>query len=486
VTINWNRKRRWVALILLLAGVAVMLWIPPVIPVIQLPGEVYPAGWDIPILGLRITNTFMGSVLCWTILALLTTYVARNMPKSGAETPRGGFYNMFEMLFEGLYGFIEGIAAGPYFGVIFKVFMTIFLIVLFSNWQSIVPGVDSIGFLEPHIRTETVTDPETGEEIQAEIVKDGYDVYRGFLGISYLNGKCPWVSPEEEHQADEAAVANSETAAEDARQDAERAIARAQEAGEDTSALISPANAAETARQEVLDAREAEKQARRDAGCVSGIGAPATAGHDEGATAEGEHVESEGAVGEAAETTESETEAVAAEGEHAEETAGEAEGGHHFTPGDPSVPWVVLPFFRPPSTDLNLTLGLALVAVFMTQATGIRALGASYFTKFFNFRTLFNSPLGGIDVAVGLLELIGEVARILSFAFRLLGNVFAGSVLLFVMSFLVPFLPWPFFILEFFVGIIQALVFGLLAAIFMNLATISHHHEEEHAEEGAH
>jgi F-type H+-transporting ATPase subunit a len=95
--------------------------------------------------------------------------------------------------------------------------------------------------------------------------------------------------------------------------------------------------------------------------------------------------------------------------------------------------------------------------------------------------------LGGIDVAVGLLELIGELARILSFSFRLLGNVFAGSVLLFVMSFLLPFLPWPFFILEFFVGAIQELVFGLLTAIFMNLATIGHHHEDEHhEEEGAH
>jgi F-type H+-transporting ATPase subunit a len=67
----------------------------------------------------------------------------------------------------------------------------------------------------------------------------------------------------------------------------------------------------------------------------------------------------------------------------------------------------------------------------------------------------------------------------------LLGNIFAGSILLFVMSFLLPFLPWPFFILEFFVGALQAFVFGLLTAIFMNLATIGHHHEEEHLEDEA-
>src|SRR6185436_10102467 len=146
--------------------------------------------------------------------------------------------------------------------------------------------------------------------------------------------------------------------------------------------------------------------------------------------------------------------------------------------------WVVLPYVRPASTDLNMTVALALIAVVMIQVMGFQALGPSYLTKFFNFRTLFSSPLGGIDVAVGLLELVGEFAKILSFAFRLLGNVFAGSVLLFVMSFLLPFLPWPFFILEFFVGALQAFVFGLLTAIFMNLATVSHHHEEEHPEEG--
>jgi F-type H+-transporting ATPase subunit a len=120
----------------------------------------------------------------------------------------------------------------------------------------------------------------------------------------------------------------------------------------------------------------------------------------------------------------------------------------------------------------------------MIQFIGFKALGIGYLTKFFAFRTLFTSPLGGIDAAVGLLELIGDFAKILSFSFRLLGNIFAGSILLFVMSFLVPILPWPFFILEFFVGIIQALVFALLTAIFMNLATVSHHHDdEEHHEE---
>jgi F-type H+-transporting ATPase subunit a len=401
VGINWSGKRRWIAGLLLLAGFLVMFNAPPVIPIIQLPGEVYPSRFQL--FGLRFTNTLIGSVLVWILIGLLIWYVMRRRPQSGAEVPRGGFYNMFEMLFEGLYGFIEGIARGPYLNQIFKVFFTIFIIVLLSNWQSLLPGVDSIGFLEPHL------DKATGAPL------DGYEVSQsGPFWV--LNAKCPWVS--------EAATLTAE-----------------------------------------------QQAARAETGCVTGTGTPLP---------QAEHPTEEGAEAAAIETTTAES------GEHATEgqTGVVATEEEHHTPGDPNFPWHVLPFLRPPSTDLNLTVALALVAVTMTQVMGFRALGLSYLTKFFNFRTLFNSALGGIDVAVGLLELIGELARILSFAFRLLGNVFAGSVLLFVMSFLLPFLPWPFFILEFFVGIIQALVFGLLTAIFMNLATQSHHADDHHEEPG--
>jgi hypothetical protein len=278
-----------------------------------------------------------------------------------------------------------------------------------------------VGFLEPHVHTN-----ETTGELE---YLDGYDVAGS--GIYYLNPKCPWVNP----------AAAAELTAED--------IAGRQAAG-CKSGVGAPVeeHAEQTESASVTEATQAEATS---AAVVEGE-----------ATAEAEHAAEDAAV---------------AEGEHVEE--------HHYAPGDPSVPWVVLPYVRPPSTDLNMTAALALIAVVMIQALGFRALGLSYLTKFFNFKTLFNSPLGGIDVAVGLLELIGEFAKILSFSFRLLGNVFAGSVLLFVMSFLLPFLPWPFFILEFFVGALQAFVFGLLTAIFMNLATASHHgddHDHAHSE----
>jgi F-type H+-transporting ATPase subunit a len=416
VTINWNGKRRYIALLLLIAGIVVMLTVPPIIPVIQLPGEAYPAGWSI--FGLAITNTLMSSVVVWILLGLLAWYIYRAMPKSISEVPRGGFYNIFEMLYEGLYGFIANIAGEKYIRYIFSFFMTIFLIVILSNWQALIPGVDSIGFLHPHV----VTNPDTGEPEN----EPGYEVSLIGGSIYSLNPRCPWVSPAE-----------------------------------------------------AATYTEEQQAARAQAGCVTGSGAPVVeaVGPEEPA-AEG------AAVSEASATVE----AAPSEGEDAAplteadvEAAGAAEAVHEVAPGDPSVPWVVLPFIRPASTDLNMTAALALIAVVMVQVLGFRALGLSYLTKFFNFKTLFTSPLGGIDVAVGLLELIGEFARILSFAFRLLGNVFAGSVLLFVMSFLLPFLPWPFFILEFFVGALQAFVFGLLTAIFMSLATAGHH-GEEHAE----
>jgi F-type H+-transporting ATPase subunit a len=87
-----------------------------------------------------------------------------------------------------------------------------------------------------------------------------------------------------------------------------------------------------------------------------------------------------------------------------------------------------------------------------------------------------------IDFAVGLLEVVAEIAKILSFSFRLFGNIFAGSVLLFVIGSLVPvFAQSIFLMLEFFVGLIQAIVFGMLTMVFMSQATQSHHDEgEEH------
>ena len=137
------------------------------------------------------------------------------------------------------------------------------------------------------------------------------------------------------------------------------------------------------------------------------------------------------------------------------------------------------PWLRPASTDLNFTLTLAIISVVVTQIYGFRTLGAgAHIGKYINFK-------GPIDFVVGLLEIIAEFARIISFSFRLFGNVFAGDVLLLLLGTL---LPWVgatiFYPLELFVGFIQAFVFAALTLIFLSLAVTSH--DEEHSDEKAH
>ena len=131
-----------------------------------------------------------------------------------------------------------------------------------------------------------------------------------------------------------------------------------------------------------------------------------------------------------------------------------------------------VPYFRAPTADLNTTLALALITMVMVQIYGIRALGLSYFKKFLDVR----NP---INFFVGLLELLSEFSKVLSFAFRLFGNIIAGEILLIVMAFLLPYLgPTPFLGLEVFVGFIQALVFMMLTTVFCNMATLGHGSED--------
>lgn len=127
-----------------------------------------------------------------------------------------------------------------------------------------------------------------------------------------------------------------------------------------------------------------------------------------------------------------------------------------------------VPLFRPGTADLNTTLALGIISVIAVQMFGFNALQFGYFKKFFNF----SSP---IMFYVGILELISEFAKVISFAFRLFGNVFAGEVLLVVLTSLTKVVgPIPFYGLEVFVGFIQALVFSMLSLVLFNMATMSH------------
>lgn len=131
---------------------------------------------------------------------------------------------------------------------------------------------------------------------------------------------------------------------------------------------------------------------------------------------------------------------------------------------------VFVPFFRSSASDLNFTLALAVISVIAIQFVGIAAIGFwKHLGKYFTLR-------GPIDFFVGILEIVSEVAKMISFSFRLFGNIFAGEVLLIIIGFLIPFLvPVPFLMLEIFVGFIQALVFAMLTLVFLSIATVEHH-----------
>jgi len=168
-----------------------------------------------------------------------------------------------------------------------------------------------------------------------------------------------------------------------------------------------------------------------------------------------------------------------------------AEEGH----GEAEPTYKLAPMFRSAATDMNTTLALAIVSVVLTQVFGVWALGAPYFGKFVAVRGVVQAFtrqgigcggrisaffMGLIDIFVGVVETISEIGKIISFSFRLFGNIFAGEVLLGVIGFLIPYLvSLPFYGLELFVGLVQALVFMMLSVAFF-VTAMSHHGEEGH------
>jgi len=159
----------------------------------------------------------------------------------------------------------------------------------------------------------------------------------------------------------------------------------------------------------------------------------------------------------------------------------------------------LIPFFRSANAHLSTTLALALISVAATQYYGLKIQGKSYLNKYFNFQASSpkpEEPKEGLEGAiskfarvvemvvngiVGLLEILLEALKALPFAFRLFGNIFAGEVLLFVVSYLFLFVfPIIFLGLELFVGLIQALIFSMLTLVFFSMAATSHHGDESH------
>jgi len=314
---------RWLILLFVILGVLAARAYPPIQPHIQLPAEAISGKplFSLPVIGdFYFTNTLLATLIADVLLLLLAFGVYR-ATRSGSLVPKG-LPGAVEALLEVIHN-LTASTAGKWVRTIFPFFATITLLVLVVNWMELIPGVDSIGLLEPN--------------------EHGYPVKEVLPGVATI---------------------------------------------------------------------------------VKAAG-------------------------------------------------GEAHEGELYA---------LRPYLRVASTDLNFTVSLALISVIMTQVFGARALGGTYFTKFFNVKGIFKRPVfGAIDFAVGLLELVSEISRLLSFSFRLFGNIFAGSVLLFVIGTLVPVFAQSLFLgLEFFVGLIQAFVFGMLTMVFMAQAMQGHGDHEGH------
>ncbi len=151
---------------------------------------------------------------------------------------------------------------------------------------------------------------------------------------------------------------------------------------------------------------------------------------------------------------------------------------------------VFVPFLRGGTADLNTTLALAIIGVVVSHIFGVVAVGWwKYLNKYINLKAIAEIPgkikkdpaviiVNPIKAFVGLIEIIGELAKIASLSFRLFGNIFAGEVLLASMAAILAFgLPVPFMFLEVIVGLIQALIFAMLILAYLTMNTMDH---EEH------
>lgn len=363
-------------------------------------------------------------VMFWLaiIVLLVLTFLATRNIK---EVP-DRWQNLFELFYEFFINLAESVAGGRKGRIFLPVVTAIFLGVLFSNWLGTLPGVGNIG------RIETVEE-FMHHKIEAELAAEGHDDLAheleemGFVDFMHEHGGDPAVEEAveaffREHEGDGFVIFSGESGVGFIN------FGRGEQWKVRLNQVVEPpANFhSEQEIEEFLHQVE-------DPHVLPGV-AP---GEDQDWTAADV---AEGRVG------------------------------------------LLVPFFRGASTDLNTTLAIAIFAMVSVQFWGFKELGfRGYAGKFF-----FNPLKKPIDAALGVLELFLEFVKVISFTFRLFGNMFAGEVLLIAMGFLLPLIGIiPFLGLELFVGVIQAVIFSVLTLMFGALAIMSHGHEEDH-EHGAH
>ena len=368
------------------------------IPLIQLPAE--------KVVGLGPFDLMNTTVMLWAaglVLLLLAWLATRRMK----EVP-SGFQNVFEVIVEFFDNTADSVAGGArHAGRRFlPLVLAIFLLVLFANWLGTLPGVGTIGRIEPveewvehrlHYKEDEIKDMRKGEGL-------------------------PVLSKEELHEAALRAVLEENASQEFVVFDGSGYFG------------IVPIGRGEDAKVALRDVIDIEHED------IHYIEEDLHAGFVKRAPVDADDPD-----------------------KYADLVGKRAA--------------LLVPFFRGASTDLNTTLAIAIVAMIAVQIWGIRALGIRHYSGKF---IILNK--GPIQAFVGFLEAFGEIARTISFTFRLFGNMFAGEILLIVMAFLLPLIGIiPFLGLELFVGLIQAFIFAMLTLVFGVMASISHD-DEEHAE----
>ncbi len=399
-------------------------------PIIEIKGEALITWGDYgDFLTPKLLNTTLSGVVASVVIIIVALVATRNL-----SLMPGGLQNALEAVFEALYNLCVQMAGEKNARRFFPVAFTLFVFIWTANWLSLTPFFNSFGAIE-HVNAE-----EFHKEAHVITQKSGV----GFIFPFTLGADSPSVK----FTVDEAEVTKI---------DSEITAA--------TAAGAAPAAVAE------LNAQRAEAllKAREEAVAAA---LPKAAGL---------HLDYSSCTAATSGAAPSEASIDSCKRainlEHADEAAAKMKA-------DGKELGIIAPYFRSFNTDLNSPLSLAIVSVCFIEFWGITALGLfKYGGKF--IRNPLTDPIGAF---VGFLEGIAEVARLISFTFRLFGNMLAGEILLLVMTFLTPFLvALPFYGLEVFVGMIQGFVFFALTVAFGALAVASHDaHEEGHAEDGAH
>lgn len=479
-------------------------------PVITVPGEVLQKNF-LP--GLNLTNTIVGGTLAM-ILVLVFIFLAWRASKGWTNEVPGRFQGWVEFFIGGFYNFMKSIGGerlrtAPY---LWPLVASIFIFLLAANWLKLLPGVESVGKMHcayagfngyPAVQGATensyilfvdgVFDAGTPQTEEAEQACKYFFDKKEFKRFPMEDAEAILPQVEEARAAlrdaqivrDDALNALN-AAAEAQRAEAEAALAKAEEAVAKAERALERQQIRLESAEAIAGLRARLDELNAEIRQLEGQSAPAAGEHGEGEAAEVDAAARLAALQAERSALESELDRYRTQMQYP--TATITLTREQLDAGAWPFLFHITPFVRGAATDLSLTIGLALLSIVLVQAYGVWAQGPVYFEKFVNISALGNlrkKPLGAIDFIVGLIEIISEIGKIVSLAFRLFGNLFAGGVALIALTFLVAaIVPMVMYLLEIIIGTVQALVFAVLTLVFAVQAMESHHGDDhEHAAE---